>query len=166
MSATIFSALLLAGAALPAADQAAVDALVQRIYAPYADPAAPPALLDAPIYSAETTGLLARWKAVTPADEPDRLSDGDWFCQCQDWDQSAFRLTIAGRQPLPSGAVRVSVRFTLVAGTTRDARLVLVREGADWRVDDLFSREMPRGFKQTIRRTIAEDEALARSAAR
>lgn len=166
MGATILAAAVLAGAALPAADQAAVDALVQRIYAPYADPASPPSLIDAPIYSAETTALLARWKAVTPADEPDRLSDGDWFCQCQDWDQSAFRLTIAGRQRLRSGAVRVSVRFTLAADATREARLVLVREGANWRVDDLFSREMPRGFKHTIRRTIAEDEALARRPAR
>lgn len=163
MAATIFAAVVLAGAALPVADQAAVDALVQRIYAPYADPAAPPGLLDAPIYSAETTALLARWKAVTPADEPDRLSDGDWFCQCQDWDQAAFRLTIAGRKPLRPGAVRVTVRFTLAPGATREARLVLVREGLDWRVDDLFSREMPRGFKQTIRRTIAEDEALAKT---
>ena len=165
MGMTILSAVALASAALPAADQAAVDALVQRIYAPYADPASPPALLDAPIYSAETAALLARWKAVTPAEEPDRLSDGDWFCQCQDWDQAAFRLSIGKRERLASGAVRVSVRFTLVADTTRGAKLVLVREGADWRVDDLFSREMPRGFKQTIRRTIAEDEALARRSA-
>src|SRR6218665_4230724 len=143
MGAATLAAVILAGEALPAADQAAVDALVRRIYAPYADPAAPPALLDAPIYSAETTALLARWKAVTPADEPDRLSDGDWFCQCQDWDQAAFRLTITARERLRAGAVRVSVRFTLAAGTARDARFLLVREGQEWGVDDLFSRDMP-----------------------
>lgn len=166
MAIAILPALLLSAAALPAAEQAAVDALVRRIYAPYADPAMPPGLLDAPIYSARTAALLARWRKVTPADEPDRLSDGDWFCQCQDWEPAAFRLAITRRERLRSGAARVSVRFALGGGATRTARLVFVREGGEWRVDDLFTPDMPRGLGQTIRETIAEDEALARAAGR
>lgn len=165
MAIAILPALLLSAAALPAAEQAAVDALVRRIYAPYADPAMPPGLLDAPIYSARIAALLARWRKVTPADEPDRLSDGDWFCQCQDWEPAAFRLTITGRERLRGGAARVAVRFALGGGTTRTARLVFVKEGGAWRVDDLFTPDMRRGFRQTLRQTIAEDEALARGAA-
>lgn len=160
----ILPALLFSVAALPTVEQASVDALVRRIYAPYSDPAMPPGLLDAPIYSARTTALLARWRKVTPADEPDRLSDGDWFCQCQDWEPAAFRLTITGRERLRGGAARVSVRFALGGGDTRTARLVFVKEGGTWRVDDLFTPDMPRGFRQTLRETIAEDEALARGA--
>ena len=162
MAVTILPALLFSAAVLPATEQAAVDALVRRIYAPYSDPAMPAGLLDAPIYSAQTTALLARWRKVTPSDEVDRLSDGDWFCQCQDWEPAAFRLTITRRERLHSGAARVAVRFALDGGTTRTARLVFVKEAGTWRVDDLFTPDMPAGFRQTLRQTIAEDEALAR----
>jgi hypothetical protein len=40
------------------------------------------------------TALIARWKAVMPQDEVDALNDGDWLCQCQDWDGDGFRATI------------------------------------------------------------------------
>lgn len=83
------------------------------------------------------------------------------------WEPAAFRLAgDSRRERLRSGAARVSVRFALGGGATRTARLVFVREGGEWRVDDLFTPDMPRGLGLTIRETIAEDEALARAAGR
>ena len=164
MSISMLSALLLAGAAPSAADRAALDATVQGIFAGYADPAKTVGSFEAQVYSAETTALIAHWKRVTPSDDVDDLSDGDWFCQCQEWDAPNFRTTIARREMLRGGAARVSVRLMIGWNTRRDARFVLKREGGVWLVDDLFYEDMPGGLKRKLRETIAADEALLRKA--
>lgn len=45
-------------------------------------------------------------------------------------------------------------------GPPREARLVFKKEANDWRIDNMFASDFPGGLKQTLRETIAEDEAL------
>ena len=155
------SALLLAGAALPAPERAAIDARVAEIFAPYrraeAD-ATPP--WERPIYSAELAALIARWQRVVPEDEPDALNDGDWLCQCQDFDHRAFRAVTLSIRAAGLGRAEVRMRVELGHGAPRAARLVLRQERGGWVIDDFFGSDFPTGLKRKLRDTIAEDEAL------
>lgn len=163
MTYAALAVLALAGGALPAADLASIDAFVARIYAPYRDEASAGAAWERPVFSAGTATLIARWQKVMPADEVDSLNDGDWFCLCQDWDSTRFSYRIVSRKPLSGGLVQATVRFDLGWGESREQRMVLRREGGGWRLDDMFSREgFPRGLRQALRETIAEDERLAK----
>lgn len=151
--------LLLAAAALAPTDAAALDAAVLAIYRPYQHPANTPTAWERPIFSAETTALIARWRAVAPEDEPDDLSDGDWLCLCQDWDLRRFRATVVSRQIMPDGRADIAASIDLGFGEPRQARLLLAREDGAWKLDDLFAVDFPRGLKQALRETIAVDQA-------
>jgi hypothetical protein len=154
----ILSSLLLAGAALPAADRAAIDARVRAIFQPYSGPVTTRAAWDYPVFSRETAGLIAHWKRVQPKDEPDALNDGDWFCLCQDFDREAFRAVVGPPMRIAPGLAEVRVRLSLGFGERRAARLVLKREANGWRLDDLVAApDFPRGLKRKLRETIAED---------
>lgn len=159
MSMAVLSSLLLAGAALPAADVAAIDQRLKQIYRPYSLPPVAKAAWDYPVFSAETTALIAHWKRVQPKDEPDDLDDGDWFCLCQDWDQQKFRATPGAASLVGPGVAEVTVSVDLGFDESRSERLVLKREPNGWRLDDLFATDFPRGLKQKLRQTIAADEA-------
>lgn len=154
----ILSSLLLAGAALPAADRAAIDARVRAIFRPYSGPVTTLASWDHPAFSAETAALIAHWKRVQPRDEPDALNDGDWFCLCQDFDRKAFRAVAGPPIRMAPGLAEVRVRLSLGFGERREARLVMKREANGWRLDDLVATpDFPRGLKRKLRETIAED---------
>lgn len=163
MSMAILSSLLLAGAALPAADAAAIDARVREIFAPYSKAPEPKAIWDQHVFSAETTALIARWKRVMPRDEVDDLNDGDWFCLCQDYDNKKFHAAPGAHRDVSPGVVEVTVRVDVGFDEPRNERMVFKREAAGWRLDDILEAEQfPRGLKQALRDTIATDEALRR----
>lgn len=154
----ILSSLLLAGAALPAADRAVIDARVRAIFRRYNGPVSTRASWDYPVFSAETAALIAHWKRVQPKDEPDALNDGDWFCLCQDFDRKAFRAVTEPPTRIAPGLAEVRVRLSLGFGARREARLVMKREANGWRLDDLVAApDFPRGLKRKLRETIAED---------
>lgn len=153
-------ALILAGAALPAADKVAVDAAIARIYGPYGQNKEQQLLWERPIYSAEIRALIAHWQRVVPKDEVDALNDGDWLCQCQDADYRAFRAVPLGMRRLADGRAEVRLRVELGFGARRPTRLLMKREGGGWLLDDLYGPDFPKGLKQKLRETIKEDEAL------
>ncbi len=155
MTIAIISALALVAAAPAATPEATITA----IYAPYSEEGAGTASWEFPIYTAEVIQLIDRWLAVLPADEPDELNDGDWLCQCQDWDAKRFRAVVTGRRALRRGLVQVSVRLDLGHGERQTARFLLRREAGAWKVDNLFAADFPRGLKQAIRETTARDAA-------
>jgi len=167
MLATILP-LILATASPSTADSAALDAQVAEIFRPYTQDMDDTAAWDRPLFSAEVTALIAHWEKVQPDDEPDALNDGDWFCQCQDWDEKKFKVTPRGRAVLPGGTAEVSVKIDLGFDDihdVRDARLIFRKEGAAWKLDDLFAPQaFPKGLKQALRDTIVEDEKLAAAA--
>lgn len=157
--------LLLASTALPAADRAALDATVDRIFAPYQRESSAQAAWDYPVYSDETAALIAHWERVRPSDEVDALSDGDWLCQCQEWDWRSFAVVKGKARVLAADSVELPVRLAIGWNGSRSARLRLKREQGAWKIDDLFyARGMPRGLKQALRDTIRADERPAKAA--
>lgn len=158
-------ALAAGAAALAPADRAAIDTAVTRIFAPYHRSASSPQATSSEDYrsfSAETAALVARWKRVTPKDEVDDLSDGDWFCLCQDWDEHAFRADIVTRSLLAPDKAEYRLSVTLDRDTRRDERMIFRRERLGWRLDDILSSDTPGGLKQALRDTIAADLKLRR----
>lgn len=137
-------------------------AAVQAIYAPYASLDSDPASSWArPLFSADTAALIRQWRAVAPTDEIDDLSGADWFCQCQDWQASTFRITITRVRMASQRRAEVEV-IVHVSGDYRPrARLILLREGDRWLLDDMFDQSFTRGLKAQLRTTIAADRALA-----
>lgn len=152
---------LLAAATISPADESVLEQRVVEIFSPYAQAGNATAAWEYPIYSAELTELIAHWRRVTPTNEPDDLSDGDWLCQCQDWDESAFTATMGPKRARSDGLVAIPVTIDLgFGGPVREERLVLKREADAWQVDDLVAEAFPDGLKQALRETIAEEEAV------
>ena len=155
MGASMAAAIILAAA--PAPQTAGTpEAAVAAIFAPYSGPATATASWDYPIYSKQTAELIHRWRVVTPQDEPDALSDGDWLCLCQEFDNKAFKAMVLAKREV-RGAARVSVRLDLGFGTQRSAQLVLKREDGIWKLDDIYAApDFPNGLKQKLQETILE----------
>ena len=151
--------LLLAAAPRPD-DRTAINRKLAAIYQPYTVEAAQPPVWNRPLFSLEVRQLIARWKKVMPEGEVDSLNGGDWLCLCQDWDPRKFTSVPRGYRRLPGGLAEVTAAIDLGIGQRREARFIFRREGADWRIDDLFATDFPRGLKQALRETIVEDEAL------
>ena len=165
MLATLGLLLLAASAGAPSdSEREAIETQVTEIFAPYARPATGVAAPDYPVYSAEVAALIARWKSVQPQDEPDALSDGDWLCQCQEWNPRRFLVTIIAIGMTTDGAAEVDLILDLGRSgdeAARAARLVLKREAGGWKVDDIVGDGLPDGLKHALRETIAEHEASA-----
>jgi hypothetical protein len=158
--ATSLIVLAASAATLAPADRAALDQTVAGLYRPYSVGANSAAVWDRPLFARDIAVLIARWKQVMPEGELDGLNDGDWLCLCQDWDNKKFRVTTLSRQTLGPDAAELRLRIDLGIGQTREMRIRFRREARGWRIDDLFASDFPRGLKQALRETIAEDEKL------
>lgn len=151
---TTLAAIVLAAATLQAGSP---EAAVAAIYAPYSGPTTATASWDYPIFTKQTAELIAHWRRVTPQDEPDALSDGDWLCLCQEFDNKAFKAEVLSKREA-RGGTQVSVRLDLGYDTRREAQLVLKREGGAWKLDDLYAApDFPNGLKQKLQETILEE---------
>jgi hypothetical protein len=156
--------LLLAGAAPSVAERSEIESTVVGVFRSYQGSPGAIAAWDHAIYSAEVTALNARWKAVVPEGEVDGLNDGDWLCQCQDWDGDAFQARIDSIGMTGPGVAEVAVTLDLGFGGPegeRKERLILRREGDAWKIDEIFAESFPEGLKRALHETIAADEALA-----
>jgi hypothetical protein len=156
-----FAALLLTAAALSAADRAALDEATDAIYAPYRGDRTSQAPWERAIWSSEVRHLISHWEAAQPEDEPDAMNDGDWLCQCQDWDAKAFHMSITSRKLIEPGVAEVAVDIVLFKDADpRDAFLTLRREEGRWMLDDMYTEEYSDGIKSALRQTITEDEKM------
>jgi hypothetical protein len=162
MISAMLPALLLAASTAPAADREALDQTVAAIFAPYNEADMSDAAWERPIYSRVVTALIARWEQVMPEDEVDDLNDGDWLCQCQDWDPRNFRVKSVSYKQIKADAAEIEVDIDIGWGEKRDALLVFRREEGKWMLDDLYSEVYSDGIKDALVRTIAADEALAK----
>ena len=151
------SALLLASAPLPRADALVADALVSTIYDHYKRPDNPVASWEYPVFTRDTGKLIERWLRGSPPDEVDSMSGADWFCLCQDWDSQVFSHEVLSRKSLGPDKAEFLVRITVFEGLSNDQRLILRREGGRWRLEDAFSEDYPKGLRQALRATIAEN---------
>lgn len=163
MSALVVS-LLLASASVSTADRAALDAATRAIYAPYqSDELTEVAAWDRDIWTREIRDLIVHWQSVIPLDEPDAMNDGDWLCQCQDWDSNGFRVKIKSFKAVQPGAAKVTVNINLGHGDPHDAVLSFLQEGDSWLLDDMHTEEYSEGIKAALRQTILDDEALLKA---
>lgn len=154
----IFAALALAAATPAATPEAAIAA----IYAPFRQPDTKDAAWERPVFTPKLKALIAKWRAVTPQDEVDELSDFDWLCQCQDWEAGGLHERITARRVLGPGRLRVTVTLGKASGQRERLRFVLVRTGAQWLVDDIFASGFRGGLRASLIRTTAADLALRR----
>lgn len=155
--------LLLASASLSASDRAALDGATRAIYAPYRRERTP-IPWERDIWSREIQHLITHWQSVLPPDEPDAMNDGDWLCQCQDWDRKAFRVTIKGHRKVEKDAAEIAVGIVLFENAEpRGAVLAFRREEGRWMLDDMVAEEYPDGVKASLRQTILDDEELQRA---
>lgn len=155
--------IVLAAAGLSPTAAGAVDRQVHEIFRPYREEADDQAVWERPIFSQELRALIARWQSVVPEGEVDDLNDGDWLCQCQDWDPKAFDLSILKVAAPGADHASVDVAIRLAAGEAhkRRAQLRLANEDGRWMIDELYAADsFPNGLKQALRETIAKDEAL------
>jgi hypothetical protein len=157
------AALLLASAALSASDRKALDATTRQIYAPYSRETNYEAVWERDIWSADMRRLIDKWQTVVPEGEVDAMNDGDWICQCQDWDSKKFRVKITKREAKGRDAALIGVDFNLGHGEPRDAYFEFRRENGRWLIDDIYSEPYSDGIKAELIRTIADDEALLKA---
>jgi len=120
-------------------DAAGAEAFVRGVYAAYSDaPGGTGPDHAVTTYSAELNRLIA---AGGPTGEPPNLGlDADPICDCQDW--QALTLTQVAVTPRGAGRAEARVSFTNMASPTTQT-LLLVRDPAGWRVDDVRTADRP-----------------------
>ena len=140
------------------ASEAQVDPAVAAIFAPYSvetDGSAGDADWDRPVFSAETTDLIAQWKLRWVDWEVAELQDFAWFCGCQDWDNANFRAVIEPHGAPVAGRIEVPVAVNLGWDTPdRHMRLVMEVENGKWLLDDLYWEDSPDGLKAQLKQAI------------
>jgi hypothetical protein len=154
--------MILAALALAAAPAPTPEAAIAVIYAPFRQADMQDAAWERPIFTPRLKALIARWRAVTPTDEVDDLSDFDWLCQCQDWDAGGLHERITARRALGPGHLLVSVTLGMAPGRHERLRFALARTGGQWLVDDIFASGFRSGLRASLVRTTAADIALRR----
>jgi Protein of unknown function (DUF3828) len=152
--------MILAALALAAAPAATPEAAITAIYAPFRKADMKDASWERPIFTPSLKALIARWRAVTPTDEVDDLSDFDWLCQCQDWDAGGLRERITGRRVLAPDRLMVSVALGKPRARHEQLRFLLVNTDGGWLIDDIFASGLRGGLRAALARTTAADIAL------
>ena len=157
--------LLLAASPVSSADRVTLEAATRAVFAPYSQTEMDEAPWDRDIWSREVRQLIAKWQSVLPEDEPDALNDGDWLCQCQDWDVSKFKATIRSLKAIAPDVAEVTVDLDLGFddGVPRDEFITFRREDGRWLIDEIYTEWHSDGIKAALRQTIAEDEQLRKA---
>jgi Protein of unknown function (DUF3828) len=137
-------------------DNGAIRAAIKVIYAPYIDPTNELSAFEAPVFSTRTKVLITQWSNRRSSDEVSPLAEGDWFCQCQDWDAKEFRVTAIKIQPQAKGKVIANVSYDLGWDEVRSLKFLLIREAGRWKVDDLLYDNESVSLTAELRREIAE----------
>jgi hypothetical protein len=152
--------MILAALALAAAPAATPDAAISEIYAPFRQADMRDAAWERPIFTPRLKALISKWRAVTPSDEVDDLSDFDWLCQCQDWDAGGLGERITARRVLSPSRRLITVRLGRAPGRRETLGFLLARSGGRWLVDDIFASGFRGGLRASLIRTTAADIAL------
>ena len=159
------AALALAPMALHAGDREDLTAAAHAAFASYLDDGDdnPVADWERPIFSAETTKLIAAWEKGLSGDEVEDLNGGGWFCDCQDFDSALFKLALAPHFTEGQATATVDAKVDLgFGGPPRAMQLAMVKEGGKWLIDDLTYDSMAKGVKAALRDAIAAHRKAGR----
>jgi Protein of unknown function (DUF3828) len=138
---------------------ATVDAVVRSVLAPYANPRiVAPNYFTAPPWTTRTRALIRAWQDAPKSANTDvtPLSEGDWLCQCQDWDSAAFRVQSVRTTKMTQDRVIAEVRYAISRTDARRLRFVMQQEGGQWRIDDLLFEHDRQSLRSQLRGEIAE----------
>ena len=155
--------MILAALALAAAPAATPGAAIAAIYAPFHKADTQLAAFERPIFTPRLKAMIAKWRAVTPTDEVDDLSDFDWLCQCQDWDEGGLHERVLASRAAGPGRQLVTVALGKAPGRHERLRFLLVRTDGGWLIDDIFASGFRGGLRATLARTTAADIALRKT---
>ena len=147
--------------AATAKPMAPIEIVIRSTFAPYSDPRVQvPDYFARPPWSAQTRALIKRWqnkpKSDQNGDDVTPLSNGDWLCQCQEWDNKLFRVNRVTVTKGKAGRMIAAVRYRVTAVDLRVLTFVLIREGGAWRIDDLIFPDQRQTLKAQLRREIAD----------
>jgi hypothetical protein len=140
-------------------DEQAVRAIIAKVYEGYSrletDDAATTEAASRfePPYSATLAPMVARWTNLMEAnDELYTLNSFDWYCQCQDFDNTKAK--IVKQTYKASGADRIDANIRFSAGWNKSQPLLFRfrRDAGAWKLDDL---KFAAGG--TLRRDLASD---------
>ncbi|WP_374530283.1 DUF3828 domain-containing protein [Novosphingobium sp.] len=146
---------LAAGKPAPAVSERAVDATLSKAYGPYYKENGGDSDWYRPVFSASTKKLIRAWLKHN-GDELTGLSDYGWFCDCQDLDWKSFSWKRTGLSVIAPGQIEVTVKVNVGWDSVVEQRLVMVREGGRWVIDDLFSDSAPQGIKAAMQQELTE----------
>lgn len=147
----------LAAAAPPVPGNAGVDVTLKRAYAGYFKASGGEGGdWDQPVWSARTTRLIRQWKRHNGG-ELTGLSSYGWLCECQDWQWQKFAWQRAAIKPLAPGKLEVTVKVNPGFGDFLTQRLIMVREGKRWLIDDLVSESAPAGVRAGMLQELTEE---------
>ncbi len=131
---------------------AQAEAFVDRLFARYArastDDPGPDSRAqweDEAVFTPATAALLDRANAFAPPDEVPEFADGDFDCQCQDWEN--LQVTEKRSRALEAGRVEVEIRF-VNAGEAKQARLIVEPTPSGPRIADLFDDATRRAWSR------------------
>ncbi len=155
------AAILIAGAPASAQDPLAARASATAVYGLYTgdDDSYVGPDWEMPVYSAETSALIAQWEELLPDGEVDDLNSAGWFCECQDWGPD-FTVMLEPSN-FEDGKPVYTVYVDSGWGDQSIQTLSMVHEGNRWLVDDLVTQSMPDGLKAELRKWIAHWDGSA-----
>lgn len=146
----------LAAAAPPVPGSAGVEVTLKRAYAGYFKASGGEGGdWDQPVFTARTTRLIRQWKAHN-GEELTGLNSYGWLCECQDWQWQKFAWKRTGIKQLAPGKLEVTVKVNPGFGDFLTQRLIMVREGKRWLIDDLFSESAPGGVRAAMQQELKE----------
>ncbi len=140
-----------------------IEVVIRSVFAPYNDPRVPaPDYVNAPPWSAKTHLLINRWQSAPAGKEIDSrvtpLRNADWLCQCQEWDNKLFRVNRFSLSKGKAGRTIADVRYLVTAVDQRRLKFVMIREGGDWKIDDLVFEGKRGTLTAHLQRELTESE--------
>lgn len=91
-----------------------------------------------PVFTKRFTAIIRKWEAKNTTDEVPPYGDGDWFCNCQDYDVHKTKLSEV--TVIKTGPGRYMASSFLYIGWDYSNRinLSLVHENGQFLVDDIY----------------------------
>lgn len=145
-----------AAAPAPGVSLPQVDATLTKAYGPYRTEEGGDSDWRRPVFTSATTRLIRAWEKHN-GEELTGLNDFGWFCDCQDWDAKKWSWKRQSLRVLGPGRIEVKVLINAGWSDTTVQRLIMVREGSRWLIDDLFIPEsVPTGIKAELQQELTE----------